>query len=129
MFLVYVRLASLILVVRQNFQTQIIPTLFKRLFRVYAHLYHEHFTKMQALGAEAHLNTCFKQYRPSITNVSVYLTASQLHVLRSRIQPDRQEGAGATQGPDRKPRLAINRFPISALPMHLWHLSISPGPG
>ncbi|SPQ93433.1 unnamed protein product (mitochondrion) [Plasmodiophora brassicae] len=46
----------------KNFQTQIIPTLFKRLFRVYAHLYHEHFTKMQALGAEAHLNTCFKHF-------------------------------------------------------------------
>ena len=34
--------------------------MFKRLFRVYAHLYHSHFPKVASLGEEAHLNTSFK---------------------------------------------------------------------
>jgi MOB kinase activator 1 len=36
--------------------------LYQRFFRVYAHIYHHHFTQLQSLGAEAHLNTCFKHF-------------------------------------------------------------------
>jgi len=45
----------------KNFQ-HIVRTIFKRLFRVYAHIYHSHFKKIVNLGAEAHLNTCFKHF-------------------------------------------------------------------
>jgi MOB kinase activator 1 len=45
----------------KNFQS-VVKVIFKRLFRVYAHIYHSHFQKIQGLGAEAHLNTCFKHY-------------------------------------------------------------------
>mmetsp|Transcript_22458 Transcript_22458/g.36090 ORF Transcript_22458/g.36090 Transcript_22458/m.36090 type:complete len:207 (+) Transcript_22458:271-891(+) len=45
----------------KNFQ-DIIKNIFKRLFRVYAHIYHAHFKRIVALGAEAHLNTCFKHF-------------------------------------------------------------------
>jgi len=45
----------------KNFQ-QIVKVIFKRLFRVYAHIYHSHFQKIVGLGAEAHLNTCFKHF-------------------------------------------------------------------
>lgn len=45
----------------KNFQS-VIKTIFKRLFRVYAHIYHSHFPKVVGLGAEAHLNTCFKHF-------------------------------------------------------------------
>lgn len=45
----------------KNF-TQIVKVIFKRLFRVYAHIYHSHFQKIVGLGAEAHLNTCFKHF-------------------------------------------------------------------
>lgn len=38
----------------------ICKTIFKRYFRVYAHIYHHHFKKVVEGGAEAHLNTCFK---------------------------------------------------------------------
>ena len=31
-------------------------------FRVYAHIYYCHFERMGQLGAEPHLNTCFKHY-------------------------------------------------------------------
>lgn len=39
-----------------------VKIIFKRLFRVYAHIYHSHFQKIVGLGAEAHLNTCFKHF-------------------------------------------------------------------
>ena len=41
---------------------QIVQTIFKRLFRVYAHIYHSHFRSICALSEEAHLNTCFKHF-------------------------------------------------------------------
>lgn len=46
---------------------QIIKTLFKRLFRVYAHIYYSHFEKIVSLGEEAHLNTCFKHFYMFLT--------------------------------------------------------------
>lgn len=39
-----------------------VATIFKRYFRVYAHVYHSHIRKIMAIGAEAHLNTCFKHF-------------------------------------------------------------------
>ena len=39
-----------------------VKKIFTRLFRVYAHIYHSHFQKIVGLGAEAHLNTCFKHF-------------------------------------------------------------------
>jgi len=45
----------------KNFK-QIVSVIFKRLFRVYAHIYYSHFQKMVSFGAEAHLNTCFKHF-------------------------------------------------------------------
>ncbi|GMQ07439.1 hypothetical protein CsSME_00051621 [Camellia sinensis var. sinensis] len=44
-----------------NFQ-DVVKTIFKRLFRVYAHIYHTHFEKIVSLKKEAHLNTCFKHF-------------------------------------------------------------------
>lgn len=37
-------------------------TILKRLFRVYAHIYHQHFSDVMQLGEEAHLNTSFKHF-------------------------------------------------------------------
>uniref|UniRef100_A0A0A9YM72 MOB kinase activator-like 1 n=1 Tax=Lygus hesperus TaxID=30085 RepID=A0A0A9YM72_LYGHE len=39
-----------------------IRKIFQRLFRIYAHIYLAHFPQMVQLGAEAHLNTCFKHF-------------------------------------------------------------------
>ncbi|XP_052115437.1 MOB kinase activator-like 1A isoform X2 [Arachis duranensis] len=44
-----------------NFK-KVVKTIFKRLFRVYAHIYHSHFQKIVSLKEEAHLNTCFKHF-------------------------------------------------------------------
>ncbi|XP_033111305.1 uncharacterized protein LOC117112339 [Anneissia japonica] len=45
----------------KNFLT-IAKTILKRLFRVYAHIYHQHFQEVVRLGEEAHLNTSFKHF-------------------------------------------------------------------
>ena len=39
-----------------------VKKIFKRLFRVYAHIYLNHFDKVTHLGIEAHLNTGFKHF-------------------------------------------------------------------
>lgn len=44
-----------------NFK-DIVKKIFKRLFRVYAHIYRSHFHQVCQLKAEAHLNTCFKHF-------------------------------------------------------------------
>eukprot|EP00005_Dracoamoeba_jomungandri_P003027 CAMPEP_0174260496 /NCGR_PEP_ID=MMETSP0439-20130205/9759_1 /TAXON_ID=0 /ORGANISM="Stereomyxa ramosa, Strain Chinc5" /LENGTH=218 /DNA_ID=CAMNT_0015344747 /DNA_START=32 /DNA_END=688 /DNA_ORIENTATION=+ len=42
--------------------TKTVRTIFKRLFRVYAHIYHTHFGNVVELGEEAHVNTSFKHF-------------------------------------------------------------------
>ncbi|KAF9980502.1 MOB kinase activator 1B [Modicella reniformis] len=44
-----------------DFKT-IITDIFRRLFRVYAHIYTTHFSAIVSLGEEAHLNTSFKHF-------------------------------------------------------------------
>lgn len=41
---------------------EVVRTILRRLFRIYAHIYHCHFRDVCSLGAEAHLNTCFKHF-------------------------------------------------------------------
>ncbi|KAL5209912.1 hypothetical protein ABZP36_005535 [Zizania latifolia] len=41
---------------------EVIRTILKRLFRVYAHIYHSHFHMVVKLKEEAHLSTCFKHF-------------------------------------------------------------------
>lgn len=55
-----------------NFR-DIVRRIFKRLFRVYAHIYHSHFKSVVALGVEAHLNTCFKHF--------IYFTKVRSHAF------------------------------------------------
>lgn len=43
------------------FRAAVAP-LFKRLARVFAHLYHAHFAHVEAIGAVPHLNTVFKHF-------------------------------------------------------------------
>lgn len=45
----------------KDFETRL-KNIYKRLFRVYAHMYHSHIEKIITLGAEPHLNTCFKHF-------------------------------------------------------------------
>jgi len=45
----------------KNFNA-IVKQIYKRFFRIYAHIYHSHFSRIVKVGAEAHLNTCFKHF-------------------------------------------------------------------
>eukprot|EP01084_Bolivina_argentea_P062397 114099_1 len=45
----------------KNFR-RIVKTILKRLFRVYAHMYHHHIQFLVSKDCEAHLNTCFKHF-------------------------------------------------------------------
>lgn len=40
----------------------IVKTILKRMFRVYAHIYHSHFRQIVALELDPHLNTCFRHF-------------------------------------------------------------------
>lgn len=42
--------------------TKTVQTIVRRLFRVYAHVYHEHFDLIQNLKSTEHLNTSFKHF-------------------------------------------------------------------
>ncbi|KAG9458082.1 hypothetical protein H6P81_002590 [Aristolochia fimbriata] len=44
-----------------NFR-DVVKIIFKRLFRVYAHIYHSHFQTIVNHKEERHLNTCFKHF-------------------------------------------------------------------
>jgi len=44
-----------------NFR-QVVTKIMQRLFRVYAHIYHEHFKDILRLNAPAHLNSAFKRF-------------------------------------------------------------------
>jgi len=45
----------------ENFRG-IVQRIFRRLFRIYAHIYYHHWDRIQEMGADAHLNTCFKHF-------------------------------------------------------------------
>ncbi|VDP53166.1 unnamed protein product, partial [Schistosoma mattheei] len=40
----------------------VVKVILKRLFRVYAHIYYQHFSEVRDLQEEAHLNTSFKHF-------------------------------------------------------------------
>ncbi|CAD5332250.1 unnamed protein product [Arabidopsis thaliana] len=54
-----------------NFE-DFVKRILRKLFRVYAHIYHSHFPKIVTLNEQAHLNTCFHRYLLFVS--FVYLT-------------------------------------------------------
>ena len=62
----------------KNFN-DVLKKILSRMFRVYAHLYHSHWDKVKALGADAHLNTCFKHF--------YYFTAEFDMIKEAELQP------------------------------------------
>ncbi|KAG8935143.1 Mitotic exit network component [Tulasnella sp. 418] len=54
----------------RNFQATV-KTIFRRLFRIYAHLYSNHFDQICALGIEAHLNTSYRHFFLFVTEFNL----------------------------------------------------------
>lgn len=57
----------------------------KRLFRVYAHMYHSHLESFVALHAESHLNFCFKRFVLFVKEFDL-VDQKELNALRKLIQ-------------------------------------------
>ncbi|CAG5126623.1 unnamed protein product [Candidula unifasciata] len=49
----------------------IVKKILKRLFRVFVHVYIHHFDKLLAIGAEAHVNTCYKHFYYFVTEYNL----------------------------------------------------------
>nr|CAD7194280.1 unnamed protein product [Timema douglasi] len=80
----------------------IAKTILKRLFRVYAHIYHQHFSEVVQLGEEAHLNTSFKHF---IFFVQVELEEVNPHLRGGRVE--NHLGKTSLSSPDRDSNLDL----------------------
>lgn len=58
-----------------------VKTIMRRLFRVYAHIYHSHLDEIMRYGAEAHLSTCFRHFMYFVQELNL-LPAKELEPLR-----------------------------------------------
>lgn len=65
--------------------SHIAQTIMKRLFRVYAHIYHEHFDRVDQLKAIPHLNTSFKHFILFVQEFNL-IDEKQLAPLQDLIQ-------------------------------------------
>ena len=61
----------------------ICSVIYKRFFRIYAHIYHSHFKRIQRLGADAHLNTCNEQHTNPHTSIRQTKEAYMTHIGQS----------------------------------------------
>jgi len=77
----------------RNFMSQV-KQIYKRLFRLYAHIYWQHFAKMKAIGANAHLNTCFKHFVFFILEFGL-VSKQAMAPLEKFIAKFRDEGAAS----------------------------------
>ena len=62
-----------------------VRNIFRRLFRIYAHIYHCHFERMEELGAGPHLNTCFKHYMYFVHEFNLIPRKEELAPLQTLI--------------------------------------------
>jgi len=80
----------------RNFMS-IVKNIYKRLFRLYAHIYWQHFAKMKAIGANAHLNTCFKHFVFFILEFNLVskqaMAPLEKFIAKFRDAPDGKDGA------------------------------------
>lgn len=77
----------------KNFK-QICQTILKRLFRVYAHIYHAHFDKVVALEEERHLNTSFKHFVFFVKEFGL-MDARELAPLKELVERNLNDDSGS----------------------------------
>lgn len=68
----------------KNFQ-QVCKKILSRLFRVFVHVYIHHFDSICSMGAEAHINTCYKHYYYFISEFNL-IDHSELEPLKEMTQ-------------------------------------------
>jgi len=74
-----------------------VKDIFRRLFRVYAHIYYHHFEEIRKVGANAHLNSCFKHFIYFSLEFNM-IEKSDLAPLQELIDRMRQHDASAGSG-------------------------------
>ncbi|CAK9008401.1 MOB kinase activator 1B (Mob1 homolog 1A) (Mps one binder kinase activator-like 1A) [Durusdinium trenchii] len=75
-----------------------IKDIYKRLFRIFAILYHRHFHVFEELEAQAHLNTCFKHFLFFCLEFDLIDDEKELQVLKgpvARLKEEYEEQAPA----------------------------------
>jgi len=91
----------------------IVQNIFKRLFRVYAHIYHSHFPKIVSLGEEAHLNTSFKHFIFFVQEFSL-INKKELQPLAELITSlTKAEGKKEKKNKDKKDKAESSQEPES----------------
>ncbi|KAI8821068.1 Mob1/phocein [Fimicolochytrium jonesii] len=68
-----------------SFPPHFMPTvkkIFQRLFRFYAHAYHNHLKQLEEVGEDRHLNTCFKHFILFVTEYDL-IDSKELQPLQS----------------------------------------------
>lgn len=84
-----------------------VSTLFRRFFRVYAHIYHSHIDQINSLSADAPLNTCFKHFIYFVLEFQL-IDAKELGPLQPLIDNivksdnKRASGSGGKDAPEEK---------------------------
>eukprot|EP00049_Salpingoeca_infusionum_P026453 m.25746 g.25746 ORF g.25746 m.25746 type:complete len:238 (+) comp8759_c0_seq3:96-809(+) len=69
---------------------KVVQQMFRRLFRVFVHIYYHHFERVTQIGAEAHMNTCYKHFYYFVTTFNL-IPAKELEPLKElskRLVPD-----------------------------------------
>lgn len=59
---------------------QLCKKILTRLFRVFVHVYIHHFDRIVSIGAEAHVNTCYKHFYYFVTELEL-VSAKELEPL------------------------------------------------
>eukprot|EP00698_Gefionella_okellyi_P006448 TRINITY_DN15798_c0_g1_i1.p1 TRINITY_DN15798_c0_g1~~TRINITY_DN15798_c0_g1_i1.p1 ORF type:complete len:226 (-),score=47.10 TRINITY_DN15798_c0_g1_i1:129-806(-) len=81
----------------KNFK-DVVKKIFQRLFRVYGHMYHDHFQNIVSLNEEAHLNTSFKHFIYFVQEFKL-VDEKELEPMSELIakfeQKEREKGSGA----------------------------------
>lgn len=65
----------------RDFIKTTVKKILTRLFRVFVHVYIHHFDKLVAIGAEAHVNTCYKHFYYFVSEYSL-VDKKELEPLR-----------------------------------------------
>ncbi|EOA28747.1 hypothetical protein CARUB_v10024978mg, partial [Capsella rubella] len=68
-----------------NFE-DIVKCISRKLFRVYAHIYHNHFLTIVDAKGEAHLNTCFQHFVLFISEYKLMVEENELAPLKELVE-------------------------------------------
>ena len=92
-----------------------VGNIFRRLFRVYAHIYFQHKERVVELTFEAHLNSCFKHFAYFVLEFGL-VRSEELRPLQSLIDKMLQEDDakwGPRHGKENAPAAASGAVPVS----------------